>query len=195
MSQYFEENNELKNEQKELKIVFKDKTYKIYTNNGVFSKDKLDYGTRLLLETITTKNLEGNILDLGCGYGIIGLIIATTYPQTTVDMTDITNRALELARQNTKNLKNVNIYKSDIYKDITNKYNYIITNPPIRSGKQIIREFLITAQDYLKENGELWFVMRKNHGVKSIIKELEKYYILSIETKSKGFYIVKCQIK
>ena len=123
MSQYFEENNELKNEQKELKIVFKDKTYKIYTNNGVFSKDKLDYGTRLLLETITTKNLEGNILDLGCGYGIIGLIIATTYPQTTVDMTDITNRALELARQNTKNLKNVNIYKSDIYKDITNKYN------------------------------------------------------------------------
>ena len=107
MSQYFEENNELKNEQKELKIVFKDKTYKIYTNNGVFSKDKLDYGTRLLLETITTKNLEGNILDLGCGYGIIGLIIATTYPQTTVDMTDITNRALELARQNTKNLKNV----------------------------------------------------------------------------------------
>lgn len=195
MSQYFEENNELKNEQKELKIVFKDKTYKIYTNNGVFSKDKLDYGTRLLLETITTKNLEGNILDLGCGNGIIGLIIATTYPQTTVDMTDITNRALELARQNTKNLKNVNIYKSDIYKDIKNKYNYIITNPPIRAGKQIIREFLISAKDYLKENGELWFVMRKNHGVKSIIKELEKYYILSIETKSKGFYIVKCQIK
>ena len=195
MSQYFEENNELKDEQKELKIVFKDKKYKIYTNNGVFSKDKLDYGTRLLLETITTKNLEGNILDLGCGYGIIGLIIATTYPQTTVDMTDITNRALELARQNTKNLKNVNIYKSDIYKDITNKYNYIITNPPIRVGKQIIREFLITAKDYLKENGELWFVMRKNHGVKSIIKELEEYYILSIENKTKGFYIVKCQIK
>ena len=197
MSQYFEENNKLTDEKKLITIKFKDKYYKVYTNNGVFSKDKLDYGTKLLLENITENNLEGDILDLGCGYGIIGIILASTYPNTQIDMCDITNRAIDLSKENTKNLNlnNTNIFKSNIYENIDKKYKYIITNPPIRAGKDILRKFLFSAKDHLKDNGELWFVMRKDHGVKSMIKELENIYKIEIKEKSKGFYIVICRFK
>ena len=197
MSQYFEENNKLIDEKKLITIKFKDKYYKVYTNNGVFSKDKLDYGTKLLLENITENNLEGDILDLGCGYGIIGIVLASTYPNTQIDMCDITDRAVNLSKENTKNLNlnNTNIIKSDIYENIDKKYNYIITNPPIRAGKDILRKFLFGAKDYLEDNGELWFVMRKDHGVKSMIKELENIYKIEIKEKSKGFYIVICRFK
>ena len=197
MSQYFEENNKLIDEKKLITIKFKDKYYKVYTNNGVFSKDKLDYGTKLLLENITENNLEGDILDLGCGYGIIGIVLASTYPNIQIDMCDITDRAVNLSKENTKNLNlnNTNIIKSDIYENKNKKYNYIITNPPIRAGKDILRKFLFGAKDYLEDNGELWFVMRKDHGVKSMIKELENIYKIEIKEKSKGFYIVICRFK
>ncbi|MEE3343040.1 MAG: methyltransferase [Bacilli bacterium] len=197
MSQYFEENKELIDNKKIITINFKDKYYKLYTNNGVFSKDKLDYGTKLLLENITENDLTGNILDLGCGYGIIGIILATTYPNSLVDMCDITDRAISLSKENSRNLNlnNTNIFKSNIYENINKKYNYIITNPPIRAGKEIIRIFLFDAKEHLKNNGELWFVMRKDHGVKTMIKELEKVYDIEIKDKSKGFYIVICRIK
>ena len=197
MSQYFEENNNLKDKEQLININFKEKSYKLYTNNGLFSKDKFDYGSKLLLETITQNKLTGKALDLGCGYGVIGILLASTYPQLTMDMVDITDRAINLSQKNSLNLnlKNVNIFKSNIYENITKKYNYIITNPPIRAGKETIRKFLLNAKEYLELDGQLWFVRRKDHGVKSMIKELEKYYIVTIEQKSKGFYIVKCQVK
>lgn len=197
MSQYFEENKDLKDSKQLITIKFKEKYYKLFTNNGLFSKDKFDYGSRLLLETITKNKLTGKVLDLGCGYGVIGILLASTYPQLTVDMVDITERAIKLSQKNALNLnlKNVNIFKSNIYEDITIKYNYIITNPPIRAGKETIRNFLINAKEHLESNGQLWFVMRKDHGAKSMIKELEEFYIVTIEQKSKGFYIAKCEVK
>lgn len=197
MSQYFEENKALKDKKQLITINFKERSYKLYTNNGLFSKDKFDYGSKLLLETVTQNKLTGKALDLGCGYGVIGILLASTYPQLTVDMVDITDRAINLSKENAifQNIKNVNIFKSDIYENINTKYNYIITNPPIRAGKEVIRKFLINAKEHLELDGQLWFVMRKDHGVKSMIKELEDYYIVTIEQKSKGFYIVKCQVK
>lgn len=197
MSMYFENDDTIKSNKQKIKINYKNQSLELYTDNGLFSKDKFDYGSKLLLEIITQKELSGKILDLGCGYGVIGIIIATTFPQITVDMVDITDRALKIAKENINNLniKNANVFKSNIYENINSKYDYIITNPPIRAGKETIRKFLIDAKNYLTETGELWFVMRKDHGVKSMIKELEKYYNTSIEEKSKGFYIVKCNMK
>lgn len=197
MSMYFENDDTIKSNKQKIKINYQDLSLEIYTDNGLFSKDKFDYGSRLLLETITKNNISGKILDLGCGYGIIGIILSKTFPQTTVDMVDITDRAIEIAKENVSNLniQNTNIFKSDIYENINSKYDYIITNPPIRAGKATIRKFLIEAKDYLNNTGELWFVMRKDHGVKSILKELEQHYLTSIESKSKGFYIVKCTLK
>lgn len=193
--QYFEENKGLKNNEKQLIINFNNKKYKLITTDGMFSKDKFDYGSRLLIETIIKENITGKVLDLGCGYGIIGLIIADHYPKSKVDMVDITDRAISLSQKNTQFLNNVKVFKSNIYDSITDKYDYIITNPPIRAGKEVIKEFLIGAKDYLTKDGRLHFVMRKNHGVKTMINILKEYYEVTIETKSKGFYIVKCTLK
>lgn len=197
MNQYFEENNNLKTEEKLITIRYKEKKYKFHTSNAVFSKDKFDYGSKILLETITENKLTGKVLDLGCGYGVIGLLLATTNPNLSIDMVDITDRAIELSKKNAHslNLNNTNIFKSNIYEQVSDRYNYIITNPPIRAGKDIIRKFLIGAKEHLEPKGELWFVMRKEHGVKSMIKELEEYYLVELKTKSKGFFIVKCQVK
>ena len=197
MSQYFEQDNNLKDEKKLLNIKFQNKNYKFYTNNGLFSKEHFDYGSRLLLTNIIAKKIEGNVLDLGCGYGVIGIILAKTYPRLKIDMIDITDIAIKTTKENAilNESYNANIFKSNIYSNITNKYNYIITNPPIRAGKEVIRKFLINAKDHLTDNGQLWFVMRKNHGVKSIIKELSAYYNISVVEKSKGFYIVCAYLK
>ena len=145
MGQYFDEDKKLKQQKKLIKINYGNKHYNLYTTNGVFSKEKFDYGTRLLLEEITKNELEGRALDLGCGYGIVGVILANTYPNLTIDMIDITDRAIELSKENTKKLVNVNVFKSNIYKKITEEYDYIITNPPIRAGKEIVRKFLKEA--------------------------------------------------
>ena len=106
-------------------------------------------------------------------------------------MIDINDRAISLAKKNAKlNEVDVNIFKSNIYENIDKKYDYIITNPPIRVGKKILYEILFKAKEYLKENGKLLFVINKNGGAKSVLKDLEKEYEVDVITKNKGFYII-----
>ena len=157
----------------------------------MFSKDKFDYGTRVLLESIDINNLCGNILDLGCGIGVVGIILGTINKNINIDMVDINDRAINLAKENMSlNKVKGNVFISDVYSNINKKYNYIITNPPIRASKEVVRRFLLGGYDYLTDDGTLYFVMRKDHGVKSMIKELENKYIVSILNKDKGFYMV-----
>ena len=106
-------------------------------------------------------------------------------------MIDINERAISLVRDNlTLNKVKANVFSSDVYSNVNKKYDYIITNPPIRAGKEVVRKFLLGGYDYLNDNGILYFVMRKDHGVKSMIKELENKYNVTIVNKDKGFYIV-----
>jgi len=184
----------LKSDISKIKVNIFDKTYTFLTDNGVFSKERLDYGTRLLLENLDIAKMEGAVLDLGCGYGAIGIILGSINKNIFIDMVDVNERALFLSRENIKlnSVKNLSVYESDGYKNINNEYNYIVTNPPIREGKEKLREILIGAKEYLKKDGELWFVMRKDHGAKTFQKELEKYYRIDILEKSKGFYIFRC---
>ena len=193
MSQYFDNDKNVKSEKRLIKFNFNDREYSIYSNNGVFSKDKFDFGTRVLLENIDINNLSGKVLDLGCGTGVVGIILGTINKNISIDMVDINERALNLARENIKfnNIDN-NIFVSDVYSNVIEKYDYIITNPPIRAGKEVIRKFLLGGKKYLCDNGILYFVMRKDHGVKSMIKELEEVYKVEVVNKEKGFYIVKC---
>lgn len=192
MSHYFINDENVKHNKKIIEVKCCDTTIKVYTDNGVFSKEHLDYGTRLLLTNFLKESKEGNVLDLGCGYGIIGITISLE-SNMKVDLVDINDRALELTKENIKlnNIVNARCWKSNIYENIKDKYDYIITNPPIRAGKETLKKFLFDGKDYLEDNGELWFVMRKDHGVKTMIKELEMEYKTEIIDKSKGFYIVK----
>jgi len=191
MSQYFDNDNNIKSNKKLLEFNFNNKKYNVYSDNGVFSKDRFDYGTRVLLESIDINNLCGNVLDLGCGIGVVGLILGTINKNINIDMVDINERAINLAKENMLlNKVKGNVFISDVYSNINKKYDYIITNPPIRAGKEVVRKFLLGGYDYLNDNGILYFVMRKDHGVKSMIKELENKYNVTIINKDKGFYIL-----
>lgn len=191
MSQYFDNDKNIKSERKLINFSFNDKNFSLYTDNGVFSKDKLDYGTRILLENIDINNLKGRVLDLGCGIGVVGIILGTLNKNISIDMVDINERAIILTKDNVKfNNINNNVFVSNVYSNINGKYNYIITNPPIRAGKEVVRKFLLGGYDYLTDDGILYFVMRKDHGVKSMIKELVNIYEVDIVNKEKGFYVV-----
>ncbi len=188
MSHYFT-NEYIKSDEHLIYVKIKNQDFKFKVDNGVFSKKSLDFGTRTLIENLPS--LKGDILDFGCGYGPIGIFIAKNY-KCSVDMIDINNRCISLALKNSKlNNVKVNIFPSNIYESVNKKYDYIITNPPIRVGNKILYKILFEAKEHLKKDGELWLVINKNQGAKTVIKELENYYTVLLITKNKGFYIIK----
>ncbi|MEG0960746.1 MAG: methyltransferase [Erysipelotrichaceae bacterium] len=195
MEHYFTNNESLKSELRTLKYDYGSVSFTFQSDNGVFSKDKVDYGSRFLVETFI-KNKKSSItslLDVGCGYGYIGVVLGNIL-NISVDMVDVNKRAVHLAELNVKNNKvNASVYESDIYSNVLKKFDIVITNPPIRAGKKVVLGFLVDAIDKLNPDGELWFVMRKDQGVKSINKVLENTYNLDIIEKSKGFYVIKAK--
>ena len=193
MSYYFDKNTTVESKEVTTRAEIGGRLYTFKTDNNVFSKKGLDFGTRTLLESIDIKNIDGDVLDFGCGYGPIGIYVKSN-TEANVDMIDINERALNLARSNAKiNKVDVNIFESNIYSNISKKYDYIITNPPIRVGKKILYEILIGAKEYLKENGRLIFVINKDQGAKSTMKDMEKYYNVKLIEKNKGFFIIDCE--
>lgn len=187
MSHYFT-NDYVESKENKTKCIIKDTELTLITDNGVFSKKGLDFGTRTLLETID--NIKGQVLDFGCGYGPIGIYLKKIY-DVEVDAIDINERAMNLAKKNAElNKTNINIFESNIYENINKKYDYIVTNPPIRVGKKILYQILFEAKEHLKENGELWLVIHKDQGAKTLAKTLEKEYKVEIKNKNKGFYII-----
>lgn len=190
MEHYFTNSNNIKSNEKLHEVIINNKKLKFISDNGVFSKRGLDFGTRTLLETIPIDKINGKVLDFGCGYGPIGIYVALK-TKAMVDMVDVNLRSLDLARRNALlNNVNVNIFESDIYKNVNQKYNYIISNPPIRVGKKILYEILFEAKKHLEINGELWIVINKDQGAKSVVRDLEKEYDVKVVNKNKGFYII-----
>lgn len=197
MEQYFTNNPNLKSELRTIIYKYKGLTLSFFSDNGVFSKDKLDFGSTLLLETVFDKvNKENlNILDVGCGYGFMGISLAKIM-NAQVTMCDVNKRALHLAEKNASEngvADSVKVIESNIYQNITDIYDLIITNPPIRAGKEIVYGILDGARDRLKAKGELWFVIRKDQGAKSTIKHMAVSYDVEVVTKSKGFYIIRAK--
>ncbi len=192
MSHYFTNEN-LKSDEKITKAKIGDHEYKFYVDNGVFSKRGLDFGTRSLLENLDLENIHGDVLDFGTGYGPIGIYVASN-TKSNVDMIDINKRSLLLANKNAEiNQVKVNIFESNIYENVNKKYDYIITNPPIRVGKEILYKILFGANNYLKPDGEMWLVVSKDQGAKTLAKKLEETYEVDIIDKNKGFYIIKAK--
>ena len=193
MGYYFDKNTNVESKEVTTRAEIGGRLYTFKTDNNVFSKRGLDFGTRTLLENIDIKNISGDVLDFGCGYGPIGIYIKSNI-DANVDMIDVNERALNLARSNANiNKVDVNIFESDIYSNVNKKYDYIITNPPIRVGKKILYEILIKAKEHLKDNGHLIFVINKDQGAKSTMKDMEKYYSVKLIEKNKGFYVIDCQ--
>ena len=195
LQHYFTNDETLKSEIRIIKYVNGNFLLEFNSDNGVFSKSHLDYGSKLLIETIVKNDIKNKkVLDVGCGYGFIGISLAKIL-NCDVTMSDVNKRAIHLCEMNIKkNQVNSKVIESNVYENIKDKYDVIVTNPPIRAGKQIVLEILTKAKEFLNKDGELWFVIRKDQGAKSIVKELENTYKIENVAKSKGFYIFKSKM-
>jgi len=197
MSHYFENDKNLKSEIRELSYKYNSSFFIFYSDNGVFSKNNIDYGSRLLIETYLKENdiNEKRILDVGCGYGFLGIMISRV-TDSYVEMIDINKRAVHLTNMNIKRYKDFKgkTYVSNVYENVEGKYDIIITNPPIRIGKEKLLEILIGAFDHLEDNGLLYYVIRKDQGALSIKKILEENSInVEIINRDKGYFIYRAK--
>lgn len=168
--------------------------FKFTTNVGVFSKKEVDFGSRLLIESFIIPEIDGNILDVGCGYGPIGLSLAKSYENRDIHMIDVNQRAIELTKKNAKNnqIHNVTVYESFCYDGVEGKFAVIVSNPPIRAGKKVVHGILEQATKHLVDKGELWIVIQKKQGAPSAKKKMEEVYgNCEVVAKDKGYFILK----
>ena len=156
-----------------------------------FSKSMIDYGSRVLLDNIEITN-EKTLLDVGCGYGTFGICLNKVYSHLNVDMVDVNDRALELAKLNAKNNNiHANIYKSFIYENVQGSYDVIVTNPPVRAGKEVVTTILQESIEHLNENGSLWVILQKKQGAPSAKKKMEEVFgNCEIVKRDKGYYLL-----
>ena len=195
LEHYFSNNPQIKSEIRTIDFKIGGTDLSFFSDNGVFSKSKIDYGSNVLVNTILKSDNTSvkNILDLGCGYGFMGITLAKIL-NVSGDLVDVNQRAVHLCERNIKlNKVNAKAFGSDIYSNVKEKYDMIVTNPPIRAGKDTVLNFLLNAKDHLNDDGSLWFVIRKDQGAKSIIKALENDYFCQISEKSKGFYVINAK--
>lgn len=193
MSHYFMNDENLVSQVRELIYKYASFSFTFFSDNGVFSKKSIDYGSKLLLESyLKDDTASRKVLDVGCGYGFIGTVISIVNGSY-VDMVDVNKRAVHLTKRNVKKYDNFkgSVFLSDAYSEVKDTYDVIITNPPIRVGKQKLLEILTGAFDHLNEDGVLYFVIRKDQGALSIKKILENDRIVETINKDKGYFIYK----
>jgi 16S rRNA (guanine1207-N2)-methyltransferase len=192
---YYSRNPSVKSNPQSFSFSLRGHSFTFTTDQGVFSKGEIDFGSRLLIDSIQMADVEGRILDVGCGYGPIGLTMAKEYPDRTIEMIDVNERALSLAEQNAKNnrVSNVEVYYSDALQNVKqSNYAVIITNPPIRAGKKVVHEIFEQSFNLLVEGGELWVVIQKKQGAPSAIDKLKELTAeVEIVGKEKGYFIIK----
>jgi 16S rRNA (guanine1207-N2)-methyltransferase len=193
---YYSENPTINHDFEQWSFELRGKNFQFVTDSGVFSRETVDFGSRILINTFDWEELpsEGKILDVGCGYGPIGLAIAFV-SQRFVEMVDINFRAVELAQGNANRngIKLVDIHQSNIYEEVHEEtYAAIISNPPIRAGKKVVHEILTQAYPRLKTGGTLTIVIQKKQGAPSAQKKMkETFGNAEIVKKEKGYYIIK----
>ena len=195
MGYYFDENPAIESNIREISFSLYGQNYTYFTDNGVFSKSKVDEGSYIFLKVLLPLHLTGRILDLGCGYGPIGLTIAINSKEARVDLADINSRALALASRSSERLNlnsRVTFLHSDIFEKIEGPYDSIVVNPPIRAGKIVTYRMYSESKQYLIDGGSLYVVIRRKQGAESALKYIETVFEnVSVLHKEKGYWIIK----
>lgn len=192
---YYTKDPKVRSDRKTISWSLRGKTLHFTTDAGVFSKGGVDFGSQLLIESFLMPDVDGDVLDVGCGYGPIGLTIATLYPERQIQMVDVNERAIALSQENAaqNHVQNTKIYPSNgllAVKD--SNFAAILTNPPIRAGKDVVFSFYEDSFTKLRSGGELWVVIQKKQGAPSSAKHLEEFFgNVSVVAKRKGYYILK----
>ena len=192
MTHYYTDNNNLPSNTREFDYYFDNEVFCFTTDNGVFSKGGVDYGSYILLKTIYKINLGKSLLDLGSGYGPIGIILKRFNPELEVEMVDVNSRATKLAQLNCKkNKTDIKVHLTENILELENNFDTITLNPPIRAGKKVIYDLYAKSKDKLNEDGHLYVVIRKAQGANSSIKELETLFkTVTVINKDSGYYII-----
>ena len=192
---YYANKPTAKHDQRTIKDNLRGREFVFLSDAGVFSKGGIDFGSRLLIETMEIAEKE-RILDVGCGYGPIGLSAAVLAPHGTVTMVDINERAVELAKDNAKRngIGNTEIVQSDLFAAVNGReFDVILTNPPIRAGKDTVHRIFEEAYQHLASGGSLWVVIQKKQGASSAFTKLESLFGEVREAaKDKGYRIFHC---
>jgi len=199
MEQYFTKSPETKKEIYKFDWNIGTDKFYFYTSNSVFSKSGVDFGSMLLIETVVkeNKNTNINILDMGCGYGPIGVVIAKLIENSNVTMADVNERALELAMMNANENKvenKIKILNSSAFENIKDKYDIIVTNPPIRAGKNVVFSFYEGAYEHLNDGGKLYVVIQKKQGAPSSKEKITSLFgNCEVADKKSGYYIFRAE--
>lgn len=194
MTHYFENDPRLKHNRKQLVFRFLGVDYKLMSDAGVFSKDHVDLGTQTMLTYLINHPTSGSFLDLGCGYGVVAIVVKKNFPETEVIASDVNQRALSLTIENAQ-LNDVNITSvlSDGFENIHQMFNSIAFNPPIKVGKKKMYALLLEARDHLTTDGVLTLVIRKDQGAKSALNYVQSiFHSCHVSVKHKGFWVITC---
>ncbi|MFC0190580.1 class I SAM-dependent methyltransferase [Fictibacillus aquaticus] len=193
---YYSEKPEVKSSRQTWEFPLKGHTFRFTTDRGVFSKKEVDFGSRVLIEAFRAPEVDGDFADIGCGYGPIGLSLAKVEPERKVIMVDVNERALDLALLNAANngVSNVSVKKSSLLDQVESNLACVISNPPIRAGKQVVHSLFEQAYEKLKPGGELWIVIQKKQGAPSALEKIDSLFGNSeVVEKKKGYYIIMAQ--
>lgn len=194
MAHYYTNNINLKSEESRITFRYREHDIVFISDYGVFSKERVDYGSRVLLEAIDIKPNQKKLLDVGCGYGTLGISLKKEFPWISADMVDVNERAVHLANEsiNYNKVFDAKAYQSNIYENVEGTFDIIVSNPPIRAGKKVVFEILEKAYDHLNKYGELVIVIQKKQGAPSAKKKMEDVFgNCEIVTRDKGYFILK----
>ena len=193
MDHYFTNRHDLKSQVKTRHIMMDNRSFHFATDHGVFSKKGLDFGSRLLIESVINMPFH-RALDLGCGYGPIGIIVKTFYPKGEMVLADINQRALGLAKDNAnRNHVDVVICESDGMSRVEGMFDLILTNPPIRAGKAVVYRFFKEAFEHLDVDGQLFVVIQKKQGAPSALAYCQTLFRkVEVVKKKAGYFVFKC---
>ena len=194
MSYYFTSNNGKQPNRKKITFRFLASMETFISDDGVFSKDTLDFGSRVLLENLVPRTLEGELLDLGCGIGYIGILLKKYHPELKVSMVDINETAVELARENSRLYGQDNsVLVSDGLSAVEGQFDIIVTNPPIRTGKDNIYRLFKEGFSHLKAQGKMYVVIRKKQGAESAVRYLGTLGKTEVIDRVKGYWILSVE--
>ena len=194
---YYTKNPETESKEASWTFPLRGREFRFISDSGVFSKKTVDFGSRLLIETFRlNEEVAGDILDVGCGYGPMGLALAHAYPARLVEMVDVNERAMSLARRNAEanNIRNVKVYESNTYDQVPEERQFaaIVSNPPIRAGKQVVHCILSEAHTHLLLGGTLTVVIQKKQGAPSAEqKMLDVFGNVAVIARNKGYWIIQ----
>ena len=192
---YFTDNRDLPSQRRKITYFFQGTEYAFTTDDGVFSKSEVDYGSHTLLKALVDEPVTGSVLDLGCGYGVIGIVLKRTFPEIEVTGVDVNPRAIELAGINAQaNGVPMEVLVSDGFEAVTGRtFDTIAVNPPIRAGKRVIYRMFEDAFAHLSDGGSFYAVIRRNQGAESAMNKLaELFDSCDLIDRDRGYWVLKC---